>query len=229
MRKILLPKSLQGLTLIGFEEETPEQKTAREAAEKKAAEDDDDDDDEGGDKGDKKPEDNSGLKSALDKERRARKAAEKLARDAQKIIDEAKAKDLSETDQAKDKADKADAKSVKLAEKLKVTAVDNVIIRLAGGLKFRDIDDALQLISRGDIEVDQDDDDPSDVTIDESSVKKALEALAKKKPHLIVAEGQGEKSGSKFGGGGNKKSEKETDDEMLRKNYPALNRSGHTS
>lgn len=228
MRKILLPKSLQGITLIGFEDETPEQKTAREAAEAKAKEDDDDDDD-GGDDGDKgkEKEDNSGLKSALDKERKARKAAEKLARDAQKIIDDAASKDKSETDQAKDKADKADAKSAKLAERLKVTAVDNVIIKLAGGLKFRDLDDALQLIARGDIEVDQDEDDPSDVTVDEKSVKSALEALAKKKPHLIVAEGQGDRSGSKFNGG--KKTEKDVDEEALRKQYPALNRSSHAS
>ena len=50
----------------------------------------------------------------------------------------------------------------------------------------------------------------------------ALKALAKAKPHLLVAEGEGTKSASKFGGG--QKSQDQLDEEALMAKYPALRR-----
>lgn len=227
MRKDL-PFYLRNLVvpIRGFEE-TPEEKAAREAAEAEENDEENEEGDEDKDKSKEKSENNDGLKSALAKERAERKRLEKEAKELRKYKDDADSKDKSESDKAKDDASKAESKAQKLAVRLKETAVDNAIIRLGGKLKFRDIDDALKLVDRELITVDQDDDDPSEVDLDEGSVKSALEKLAKAKPHLIIAEGQEEKSGSKFNGG--KKSTKEADEEALRKAYPALNRSAVNS
>jgi len=223
MRKGSLPKQYYDIVLRGFEGDGDE-------GEGEGSDDGDDGDEgeEGDDKGGKEGSENTdGLKSALQKERRERKRLEKEARELKKFKDEAEGKEKSDTDKAKEDASKAESKAQRLAAKLRDSALDNAIIKVAGGLKFRDIDDALKLIDRDAIDIDQDDDDPSEISLDEDSVKAALEKLAKAKPHLIVAEGQGEKSGSKFNGG--KKPGKQTDEEVLRNKYPALNRSQHTS
>jgi hypothetical protein len=174
-----------------------------------------------------KAKDNDGLVSALQKERKAAKEAQRALRAAQKRLDELDAKDKSDTDKAKDTASKAESQVQKLAGKLLKAEVDNSITKLAGELKFRDIDDALKLVDRSLIEVEQDDDDPSDIDLDLESVKSALAKLAKSKPHLIMAEGQGDKSGSKFNG--SKKPTKDAEDEAIRSKYPALRRSSHTA
>jgi len=221
MRKDLLPYYLKNLVIRGFEDDD------KDKDEESDSEDGDEEEDDKDGGGNRKDEDYTGLKSALQKERKAAKDAQRELRKATAKLEELSAKDKSETDKAKDDATKASAKADKLAARLRTTAVDNVVIKLSSKLKFRDIDDALQLINRDDVEIDQDDDDPSDITVDEASVKAALEKLAKRKPHLIGADGQEEKSGSKFNG--KKKSDKEADDDALRAKYPALNRSVHTS
>src|SRR5690606_17927203 len=116
-------------------------------------------------------------------------------------------------------------KATKLAAKLLTNAVDTAIIKVGTALKFRDLDDALKLVDRSEIDVEQDEDDPSDVEIDTKTVEAALKALAKAKPHLLIPdgdgdEGSGEKSGSKFGG--SRKSKDDLDEERLRELYPAL-------
>lgn len=223
MRKGLLPKHYYSIVLRGFEGDGDEGEGE--------GSDDDDDGDEGEENEKKEGEGDSGntdgLKSALQKERRERKRLEREAKELKKFKDEAEGKTKSDTDKAKEDASKAESKAQKLAVKLRDSALDNAIIKAAGGLKFRDIDDALKLVDRDAIDIEQDDDDPSEIDLDEESVKTALEKLAKAKPHLIVAEGQGEKSGSKFNGG--KKPSKQTDEDVLRSKYPALNRSQHTS
>lgn len=224
MRKALLPHYLRNVTLRGFEDDDDDENKDDKS---KGSESDDDDDDDEGDKGGGGSENNDALKSALQKERRAAKQAQRDLKAALKRLDELDNKEKSESEKAKDEATKAAQKAEKLAKRLKTTAVDNAIIKLGGKLKFRDIDDALKLIDRDSIEVDQDDDDPSDISIDEGSVETALKELAKKKPHLIVAEGQEDKSGSKFNG--RKQSQKEIDEEELRSRYPALSRSSHNS
>lgn len=225
MRKDLLPYYLRNLVIKGFEE-TEAEKAARLAKEAEDNEDEDEDEDEEDDEkeGKKKPEDNSALKSALQKERNERK---KLARENKalaKFKEEAEGKDKNDTDKAKDEAAKEKSKTAKLATRLKDQAVDNAILRLGGKLKFRDMDDALKLVDRSDIDVEQDEDDPDEVEVDDDTVTAALEKLAKAKPHLIAAEGQEDKSGSKFNGGN--KPKKEVEDDALRSKYSALNRSG---
>lgn len=222
MRKDLLPYWLQNITIRGFEDETPEQKAAREAAE---AKDDEDEDDEDKSKEGDKDSGNEGLKSALKKERTERRRLDKELKAALKFKEEAESKDKTETDKAKDEATKASARADRLTTRLREQAVDTEIIKAGTKLKFRDLDDALKLINREDIEIDQDEDDPSDITVDVKSVEDALKALAKNKPHLLVAEGSTERSGSKFAGG--KKSQDELDEDALRGKYPALARSSH--
>lgn len=224
MRKDLLPYYLQNVIIRGFEDETPEQKAAREKAEAEENDDEDEENDDDKEKG--KAENNDALVSALKKERTERKRLAREAKEMRERLDALDAKDKSETDKAKDTASKAESTVQKLAAKLLQAEVDNSITKFAGELKFRDIDDALRLVDRSLIEVEQDDDDPASIDLDSATVKSALAKLAKDKPHLIVAEGQEDKSGSKFNG--SKKPTKEAEDEALKKQYPALNRSFHS-
>lgn len=226
MRKDLLPYYLQNITIRGFEDDD---KKDDKDDKSKGSDDDDDDDDSGDDKGEKGDKDsgNEGLKSALRKERQERRRLDKELKAALKFKEDAESKDKTETDKAKDSEAKATAKAEKLATKLRTNAVDTEIIKLGTKLKFRDLDDALKLVNRDDIEIDQDEEDPSDITIDSKTVEQALKDLAKAKPHLLVAEGSTERSGSKFAGG--KKSQDELDDEAIKAKYPALARSSHKS
>lgn len=178
------------------------------------------DGDEGDDDGGK---DTAGLKSALAKERLAAKTATKEAKRLQKIVDDAALKDKTEVEQATIKATQADEKAAKLAAGYKKTSLDFAISEAARDMKFIDVTDALSQVDRGSIEVEQDEDDPSEVTIDAKSVKKALDDLAKRKKHLIQGgtnDGDDGPSGSKFGGGKGK--DKGNSAEALKEKYPSL-------
>lgn len=213
MRKGLLPKHYYFMTLRGFEDENESEEEEEESEENEEEKD----------KEGKGAENNDALKSALQKERRERKRLEREARELKKFKEEQEGKEQSDSDKAKEAASKAESRAEKLAAKLIDSALDNAIIKAAGTLKFRDVDDALKLVDRDDIDIDQDEDDPSEIDLDEASVKAALEKLAKAKPHLIVAEGQEERSGSKFNGR-RKPGDNKVEDEALRAKYPALNR-----
>lgn len=131
-----------------------------------------------------KADDNAGLKSALVKERRDRKKAEKDARDLRKFKEEHEGKDKTEVERLTAAETKSSARAAKLTEGFLNKAVDLEIIKTATKLGFADVDDAISLVKRADITSEQDEDDPSDVEVDSDSVKVALEALLKKKPHL---------------------------------------------
>jgi len=79
----------------------------------------------------------------------------------------------------------------------------------------------LSLIDRSTIGVEQDEDDLADVEVDEKSVERAVKALAAKKPHLLIADGDEQPSGGKFGG---HKTKDEADQAALEARYPALKR-----
>lgn len=178
-----------------------------------------------------------GLKEALRKERNQRR---ELARENKRLTAEAekaskkpvpksgsgsKSTEDDEDDSKTAELEESRQRSVRLAERLAKNAVDTSIIKAAGPFKFKDVDDVLALINRADIDVEQDDDDPTSVEVDEDTVKDALKALAKKKPHLLVQEekeGGPSGSGSKFGGGRN--GNDATSKDALKKKYPALNR-----
>lgn len=171
----------------------------------------------------------SGLKNGIKSERLITRAKTRELKEAQTKLKEAEArlkeiddKDKSEVDKAKEAQAKADAKVAKLAEGYRNTALQRAVEKAARDAKFIDPDDAYKALDLEEIEVTQDDDDPAKVIVDTKAVAKAVEALAKKKPYLTgEPAGDGQPSGSKFGGGNNKDG-KGMSEEELRVKYPAL-------
>lgn len=243
-----LPEWLLEPSWIRFAEDEPEDTDDDDDADDAEEDDDDEEDDaeKAAAKKSKEAEDTSGLKSALQKERSDRKRLEKEAKELRRFKETAERKGKSETDNAKADATKASQKAEKLAAKLQTNEVDLTIIKVIQSdpkLKFRDIDDALSLVKRGDIEVEQDEDDPSEIDVDSDSVVKALQALARRKPHLLVDSSNDEDeedeededvselelirrsrrsaTGSKVGSRGTRDKGKITD-EKLYETYPAL-------
>lgn len=168
-------------------------------------------DDAGDDGGDDLPDDAEALKAALRSERQLRKKAEKgqkltgreLAK-LRKAQDDIKAAEEGEVAAAKKKADEAAAKSSKLAAKLRQTSLEKAITEAARKANFRDPDDVITQLHRSNfagIEIDQDDEDPSDVEVDKASVEKAVKKIATEKPHWLIAAGDDKPSGSSFNGG----------------------------
>jgi hypothetical protein len=181
--------------------------------------DEGDEGDDGGDPPEDK-EDTSGLKSALQKERADRRKLEKdlkALQRAQKAQEDAEKSDL---DKASEALKLRETQVTALASTLRESSLEAALSRAAVGLKFRDTDDVIRLVDRSAIDIDQDEDNPADITIDEKSVQIAVQALAKKKPHLLIADGQQDPSGSPRGG--SKKTSAELTEEDLKKKYPAL-------
>jgi len=222
MRIDLLPWYFQDLVIRGFEGEDSEEDTSEDNDEENSEQSDEDEGEKG--KG------NENLKSALRKERLARRDAQKQLKGLAKFKKDTEDKEKTDSTLATEKAVKAEERATKLAGKLLDAALDNSIIKIAGVLGFLDLDDALRLVKRTDIEVDQDEDEPSEVEVDEKSVKTALEALKKAKPHLVrsdesdsdTKEVRPPKSGSKFTGG--TKDKEQLDEGVLLDKYPALRR-----
>lgn len=170
------------------------------------------------------------LKRALRAERKLKRAAEKENRALRKAQEDRDSQDQQTTDEAREEAQLEKTKSARLAARLRISEENNAITKHANLLKFIDVDDAISLISRDDLDVDQDEDDPSIITIEETSVVDALKDLARRKPHLLRGENEEEQeeeddprklpTGSKFGG--SKKKKRDADEAELRDLYPAL-------
>jgi hypothetical protein len=168
-----------------------------------------------------KVDDTAGLKSALEKERADRKKLEKelkIFRTAKQAADDAEKDDV---DRLTAERDRAAEKAVKLAAGFKTSAVEAAVIAAAGKAKFRDPSDALRPEVLSIIGVEQDDDDPTKVTIDAASLDQAIKDLAKNKPHYIgIEEKKLPKSGSTYGG---KPSDGKGDaNAELKRKYPVL-------
>lgn len=173
-------------------------------------------DSEGGDKPDV-----TGLKSALEKERAANKQKDKELKALRKAKEAKENAEKSDVERAETERATAVAKAEKLAEGFLRTNINGAIRRAAEKAGFIDPDDAVGSINRDDITFEQDDDDPSDVDIDQKSVDKAVKALATKKPHFVkTGTSDGEPSGSQFGG--SKQKGKKSSDDELRERYPSL-------
>ena len=175
--------------------------------------------------GDEDRPDVEGLKSALAKERKSRREAEReLKKQRRTQLEQQQSKDQEQDEVKRIQAerDTERSKSEKLAERLQNVAVDSAIMKYAGD-QFADLDDVLKLIDRVDIDVDQDDEDPSSVTVDDESVKDAVKKLAKSKPHLLkVTPEGGNRTGSEFGGGTKSGKKDALSEEALMAQYPAL-------
>lgn len=175
--------------------------------------------------GDGATDDASGLKTALERERRDKKALEKelkLLRKGKQDQDDA---EKTEIQRLTDHSTRQSEKVTKLAAKFKQSAVEAAVRKAAGNAKFLDPSDALRPDVLSAIGVEQDEDDPSEVTIDEASVVKAVTALAKAKPHWVQPTEKKTtkpKSGSGFGGSTiTQPQPDEAKAELIRK-FPAL-------
>lgn len=238
--------------VIGREEDDEDDESEEEEEESEEDEDDDSDEEDDEDEDDEEDEDEdedddaevkskarlkklrqdheeerTRLNGALRKERQERRKLAKEVKDLKKLVPAGKGKPKTGSEKSEEdiKAEQdREQKGVRLAQRLQKQAIDNLVIRLAPQYKFADVDDAVKLIDRELIDVDQDEDDPADVEVDEASVKDALKELAKKKKHLLVdTKGAGGsangRTGSTFSG---KKKKDKLSDEALRKRYPAL-------
>lgn len=180
-------------------------------------------DDEGADDKKKTPTqaDIDALQAALEKERRLNKRLTRRQNISQQNKSAEEQKEQVDIETAQNRAREADAKAEKLAAGLLQRDINAAIEKAARDMKFLDPDDAIAGVDRSLIESDQDDEDPTDILVNEETVRAAVKALAAKKPHFIrTGTDDGEPTGSPFGGrkGGSKKS---TDD-TLRDLYPAL-------
>lgn len=178
-----------------------------------------------GEEGGKKKDDGENaaenLKKALRAERKQRKQFERELKQLRQVQSDKKSGDEGEVAKLQKKVDAGEAQTTKLAAALVKVKVDSAIVRAATKFKFRDVDDALVQVKR-DVEawVDQDDDDPSEIEVDEEAVAKAVKKLADSKKYLLEVDGEGEPSGSKFGGKGNDNGA--LSEEKLREKYSAL-------
>lgn len=218
--RCILPDWLLSLYILGFGEETGtgaggDTGTGGTGTGTATETEEEDEEDEEDDEPDTKT---AGLKSALQKERKARRengaALKKVQRELDQLkaaagktaTDDEKAKADArdrETQQTKADRDAADARVDKLARRWATAAVDNAVLSAMRDPKlpqFKDPDDVLKLIDRKVIDVDQDDDDPSEVEVDTDDIRKAIKALAKKKPHLLAPKGEDEEEGTTASG-----------------------------
>ena len=152
-------------------------------------------------------------------EKKARRKAEReLQSTATKKVEDEENEKLTQT-QTQLNAEKE--RNQKLATRLLTKERDDAILAEARTLGFIDPTDALTDDIRKAVEFDQDEDDPSDIDIDENSVKVAVKKLAETKKHLIGAPNEGEPTGGSF----RKKRKGEPgklDDNKLREDYPSL-------
>lgn len=181
---------------------------------------------EGGEEGapkEKDPADTTGLKSALEKERRDRARAERELKRLQTAEQERADAEKTEVQRAKDEAETAKTKAARLAAGFRDERINNAIIAAAVKNGFFDAEDAVLAVDRDSISWDQDDDDPAKVTIDKKTVETAVKKLATQKPHLIKkGTDDGQRSGSQFGGGGTGSKQQEADEAVYRRRYSAL-------
>lgn len=164
-----------------------------------SGEDSEDEGEEGNDEGDEDEEDEEddskddayeGLRTALTKERKLHRTEKRGRIKAERELEAANAKLAAGTNKESEaindlqtRLDGALEKNTSLARSLAKQAVHTAIKEAAGKAGFIDPEDALSVAR--DIEVDQDDDDPTQVEVDKALVKAAVMALAKKKPHLV--------------------------------------------
>lgn len=165
-------------------------------------------------------EDVENLRKALKSEREQRRllqkaqrdAATKQQQDADKAKDDAAAKALAD----------ATARLDKLAEGYRTSRVEQAVIaaaRVERAIAPEDVYAILAASKFDGIDIEQDPDDPTKVTVDADDLKKAVKAVLKSRPHWVQAPGDGQPSGGQFPPGGKKG---EADDAALKAMYPFL-------
>lgn len=184
-----------------------------------------------GDKPDGTDEDDGRLK-ALRAERKLKREAEAEAARLRAEVEALKRKEMddiqlaqAERDDAKNENETIKSRLEKLTTGFRQNAIVNAIKAEAEKQNFIDVSDALSYFEGVDtinqFQVEQDEDDPSVVTLDPKAVASAVKKLATSKPHYInKGTDNGEPTGSPFGGSRRKSP---TDDEAtLRQRYSNL-------
>lgn len=175
-----------------------------------------------------------GLKTALDRERRDRKALQAKVR-AFEAAEKART-DAEKSDVERLTGDKttAEEKAQKLIAGYKTSFLRTAVLEAARTAGFADPTDAMRGEVLDDLGVEQDDDDPSIVEIDTKELNRRVKQLLKDKPHYKgSAAGDNQqnqnqqqgRSGSKFGGGNGNQSAEQTAARRAELNrlYSALN------
>lgn len=174
-------------------------------------------------------EEEDGRTKALKAERKLKREAEAEAKRLRAENEALKQKDMGELDLAQSQLKVATETSTTLQEKLdrfatgvRNKALNDAIKAEATKQNFIDTSDAIAGVDISEIEIDQDEDDPSLVTIDLKAVTKAVKKLASSKPHFTkTGTSDGHPTGSTFGGSRNgNKPDVELDE--LRRRYPNL-------
>jgi len=162
-----------------------------------------------------------GLKSALERERNRNRKLEREIAARNKAKEQEELAKKSEVEQLQIKLQQSNDRVSQLAAGFLQRSLDSAIEKAARDMKFIDTDDALRGVDRAEIEVTQDEEDPTKVMVDSKSVEKAVKALATKKPHFLrTGTDDGEPTGSQFGGS-QKKKPKVAEDAYKQK-YPSL-------
>lgn len=180
--------------------------------------------DDGSDSGkEREPEDTAGLKSALEKERRANAAKDRELKRFQKLEEDRQNADKTEVQRAKEDAEKAKTKAERLAVGFRDEKINNTIRAAANKAGFHDAEDAILAVDRESISWEQDDDDPARVTVDRKTVESAVKKLAGQKPHLVKSgTTDNGPTGGQFGGSGKGGNNGEADEVAYRTRYPSL-------
>lgn len=178
---------------------------------------------------DKDKDKGDGALTALRAERKLKREAEAEARRLKAENEALKRKDLEEVDRLK--AELGDAttrdtetqsKLQKLTDGFRTSAVKTALMEEAKKQKFIDVNDALDGVDYSTLAVEQDEEDPTQVTIDLKTVTAAVKKLATSKPHYInKGTDDGDATGSSFGGSRNKGGT-QTSEEKLKGLYPNL-------
>lgn len=197
------------------------------------AEDDDDDDDGDSGTGDadaKDPKDGDRKDDKDDKSSDAEalkkklRLADKRAAEAEKRLREAEDKDKSELEVAKRDLEEAKKKNEEQAEEMRELALVNAFL-MVNEFTWHDNEDALNAARRGKL---LEDVISEDGEVDKAKMKKALDALAKAKPHLVKKGADDETPPStathSVGNGKGKKGAEEFSKGDLSKRYSALRR-----
>lgn len=161
-----------------------------------------------------------GLRTALASERKSTKDMAKQLRVLQKEKEDRDLSEKTDIEQANTRAERATEKAEKLAAGIRNRDVSAAIKQAAQDAGFIDVSDALEGVDRSGLTIEQDDDDPSIVTLDKKAIEKLVKDLGTKKPHFLKkGTDDGEPSGSQFGG--NRRKAK-TADEDYKDKYPSL-------
>ena len=184
-------------------------------------------DDEGDDKGDNKSAaELEAIRLALANERKVSSTKEKelkalraqLSKKDREGMDEAELI-KADLEAAQQEAEANKTKAEKLAKGYLEREIRSAIIAEAARQKFIDTEDAISGVGWDLLTFSQDEEDPTVVTVDASTVAKAVKALATRKPHFInKGTDDGNATGSAFGGS-RKGNQKEVDFHQL---YPNL-------